>query len=99
MQDMSFVNQGLSLLHDQANSQAIQGTSLADPRIGNGSRRRNHFRHHGQTRHIIQYTKMTNNRQMDLFLPILMAPEIQRLDEMYLILLRPMEEVLAHAIW
>ena len=99
MQDMSFINQGLCLLHDQANSQAIRGTSLADLRIANGFRRRNHFRHHGQTRHIIQYTKTTNNRQMDLFLPILMAPEIQRLDEMYLILLRPMEEVLAHAIW
>ena len=36
---------------------------------------------------------------MDLFLLILMAPEIQQLDEMYLILLRPMEEVLAYAIW
>jgi hypothetical protein len=87
MGDMGFINKGLCILHDQVNSQAWQGTTLADLRIGNGSRKRNHFRHHGQTRHIIQGMKMTNTRQMDIFLSILMAPDMQRLDDMYLILL------------
>jgi len=99
MEDMKFINEHLCFLYDQVNSQGIRGTSLTDLRISNGSRRRNHHRHHGRTRHILQYTKTTNNWEMDIFLPILMAPAIQHLDKMYLILLRPMEEILAYALW
>ena len=99
MEDMKYINERLCFLYDQVNSQGIRGTSLADLRISNGSRRRNHHRHHGRTRHILQYTKTTNNREMDIFLPILMAPAIQHLDEMYLVLLRPMEAILAYALW
>ena len=36
---------------------------------------------------------------MDSFLPVLMSPAIQRLDDMYLILLRPMEELIVHSLW
>jgi hypothetical protein len=99
MEDMSFINQGLCMLSDTVNSQALRGTTLADLRISNGSRRRNHVRHHGQNRHILQYTKTSNSLQMDSYLPILVAPELQRLEDMYLVILRPMEETIAYALW
>jgi hypothetical protein len=99
MEDMAFINKGECVLHDQVNAQAYRGTSLTDLRIRNSHRLRNHQRDHGRIRHVLQYTKTTNNHEQDIFLPILVASELQRLDEMYLIPLRQMEEVLAYALW
>ena len=99
MQDMAQINKLHCYLSNQVNSQAIRGTSLADLRLKNAHRRRNHHKANGETHHIIQYTKTTNNREMDIYLPVLMNPAMRRLDDMYLILLRPLEKQLAFALW
>jgi hypothetical protein len=99
MEDMAQINKLHCFLSNQVNSQAIRGTSLADLRLKNAHRRRNHHKANGETRHIIQYTKTTNNREMDIYLPVLMNPVMCRLDDMILILLRPLEEQLAFALW
>jgi hypothetical protein len=99
MEDMAQINKLHCYLSNQVNSQAIRGTSLADLRLKNAHRRRNHHKANGETHHIIQYTKTTNNREMDIYLPVLMNPAMRRLDDMYLILLRPLEKQLAFALW
>jgi hypothetical protein len=99
MEDMEFINIGLCCLHNQVNAQAYRGTSLSDLRLRNSYRLRNHNRHHGRSRHILQCTKTTNTHDKDIFLPILIARRLQRLDDMYLVILRPMEEILAYALW
>jgi hypothetical protein len=99
METMAQINKLHCFLSNQVNSQAIRGTSLADLRLQNAHRHRNHHKANGETHHIIQYTKTTNNREMDIYLPVLMNPVMRRLDDMYLILLRPLEKQLAFALW
>jgi hypothetical protein len=99
MEDCSYINSRLCMLNAQANSQNTRATAHIDTRIRNGHRRRNHYQDAGQLRCAIQQSKNSHNRNMDVFIPILIAPEIQVMEETYLIFLRPVEEAIALSLW
>jgi hypothetical protein len=99
MEKSARLNKLFCFVHNQAHSQAIRISSLVKFRIRNGRRRRNHNRHRGRTYLIIQQTKMSNARQRDEYIPVLMAPSIQVLDETYFVTIRPLEEIIAYALW
>ena len=99
LEELSIINRNLYLLHDTGNSQAVRSTSLGDLGLANGWRRRGHFRDFGINRLILQYTKTTNTKGADSFIPLLMASHIQRLDEMYVVIIQSFEQILAHSQW
>jgi hypothetical protein len=99
MDDMKYINERLVVLHDTVDSQAFRGTTLTDLRLSNAHRRRNYTRNSGIIRLILQGTKTSNNRGMDSYIPILLCAKMQYLDELYLVLLRPLEEAIAYALW
>jgi hypothetical protein len=70
-----------------------------DLRIRNATRSRNHQRSNGRTHYILKYTKTTNNKNMDSYIPILLSEKYRLLEEEYLINLRPLEEILAYILW
>jgi hypothetical protein len=53
--------------------------------IANGDRRRGHHKDNGQTHIILQYTKTTNQKRMDIYLPLLVASRLQKIDDAYLV--------------
>jgi len=99
LEELSIINRNLYLLHDTSNSQAVRSTSLGNLGLANGWRRRGHFRDFGINRLILQYTKTTNTKGADSFIPLLMTSHVQRLDEMYVIVIRSFEQILAYSQW
>jgi hypothetical protein len=99
MRDFTFINQRLCILNAQVNSESTRATSHIDTRIRNGMRRRNHGRDGGRHRNVIQQSKNSHNRHMDVYIPILIASDVQVIEEIYLIYIRPVEEAIAMSLW
>ena len=99
MKKTAVINRGISVLNDVVNSLPARATEFVDHKIRNSWRRRASYRDQGKLRWVNQYSKKTNGRKMDTFLPILAADELQTLQEKYLILVRPVEELIALALW
>jgi hypothetical protein len=99
MEKTAKINRGLSMLNNIVNSLPARRTQFVDQKIRNSWRRRSTYREQGRLRWVYQYSKKSNGRKMDTFLPILVADELQALQEKYLILVRPLEELLAFALW
>ena len=99
MKKTALINRGLSILNDVVNSLPARGTEFTDHKIRNSWRRRACYRDQGRLRWVNQYSKKTNGRKMDTFLPILVADELQTLQEKYLLVIRPVEELLALILW
>jgi hypothetical protein len=99
MQKTAKINRGISVLNDFCNSLPARSTEFIDHKIRNSWRRRACYRDQGSLRWVNQYSKKTNGRKMDTFLPILVADELRTLQEKYLILARPVEELIARVLW
>jgi hypothetical protein len=99
MKKTAFVNRGISVLNDIANALPARSTEFVDHKIRNSWRRRACYRDQGRLRWVNQYSKKTNGQKMDTFLPILVADELQALQEKYFILVRPVEELIALELW
>jgi hypothetical protein len=99
MKKMARINRGISVLNDVVNSLPARGTEFVDQKIRNSWRRRGSYRDQGKLRWVNQYSKKTNGRKMDTFIPTLVANELQGLQEKYMILFRPVEEVIALELW
>ena len=99
LEELAIINRNLYLLHDTGNSQAVRSTSLGDLGLANGWRRRGHFRDFRVNCLILQYTKTTNTKGADSFIPLLMASHIQRLDETYVVIIKSFEQALAYSQW
>lgn len=99
MKKTASVNRGISVLNDIVNSLPARSTEFTDHKIRNSWRRRNGYRDQGKLHWVNQYSKKSNIRKMDTFLPVLVADEMQTLQEKYLIFVRPVEELIARELW
>jgi hypothetical protein len=99
MKKTAAINRGISVLNDIVNSLPARGTEFVDHKIRNSWRRRSTYRDQGRLRWVNQYSKKTNGRKMDTFLPLLVADELQVCQEQYMILIRPVEELIARELW
>lgn len=99
MQECSSINKDLSIFDNTTHSQPHRGTEFIDAKIRNSWRRRNSIRNLGRLYWVEQYTKNTNGKKMDTFIPVATAEQIQELEEIYLLLIRPVEELIGFELW
>lgn len=99
MQDASDINKDLSVLDHTAHGQPHRGTEFVDSKIRNSWRRRNGIRNLGRLYWVEQYSKKTNGKQMDTFVPVAVSEKVQEVEEKYLLLIRPVEELIARELW
>ena len=99
MKKTAVINRGLSILNNVVNSLPARSTEFVDHKIRNSWRRRSCYRDQDKLRWVNQYSKKSNGRKMDTFLPVLVADGLQDLQETYLIVIRPVEELIARELW
>jgi hypothetical protein len=99
MKKTASINRGLSILNDIVNSLPARSTEFINHKICNLWRRCNEYWDQGKLHWVNQYSKKSNLCKMDTFLPVLVADELQTLHEKYLILVHPVEELIAHELW
>lgn len=93
--EASNVQSCLACLIHVLGGQPPRGTEASDCRIRNRERSRNIMKCHGETVVVYKYTKTTNNTNHDQFLPHQLPGILSKLLDQYLILIRPMETILA----
>jgi len=99
MMQSASLNEDLSVMDHTIHSQPHRGTEFVDTKIRNSWRRRNCVRDMGKLYWVEQYSKKTNRKQMDTYVPVCVADEVQTLEDKYLLLVRPVEELIALDLW
>lgn len=79
--------------------QPMRTTETIDMRIRNTERNRAFYKDHGEIICITNYQKTSNNKGYDAFIPHLIPHEVAQLLEYYLIVIRPLETLMASQIY
>lgn len=89
----------LSCLNQITSGQPMRTTEVIDQRIRNTERNRAIYKDHGEVLIIINYTKTSNNKGYDSFLPHKLPRCLAKLLEYYLIKVRPLETIIAFKLF
>lgn len=92
------LNSHLSFLLHLTSGQVARGTEVTGTRISNREMPRNFMMVHGKLMYIINYSKTSNLSNSETYLPYQLCQRLQTSMHQYLILIRPMESLLAQQL-